>query len=85
MSAEFLTRRQLLDFLHENRIPIGKSTLSKRAMVGLGPPVAAWWGRRALYRPEEALQWAKSLLTASPGRVHPLPIRHPHEKRTQPL
>jgi hypothetical protein len=61
MHAKRLTRRQLVSLFHEFGYPIGKSTLDKLCMpaVNEGPPVAAWWGRRPLYDPDEALAWAE--------------------------
>jgi hypothetical protein len=58
----FLTRKQLLIFLNNEGIPIGKSTLDKLCALGQGPPVAAWWGRLALHRPAESLAWAMARL-----------------------
>jgi hypothetical protein len=58
----FLTRKQLLAFLNSEGIPIGKSTLDKLCALGQGPPVAAWWGRLALHRPTESLEWAMARL-----------------------
>jgi hypothetical protein len=70
-----LTRDQLLVFLQENGIPMGKSTLdklcgtSRKQRTGLllnqGPPVAAWWGNRPLHDREAALAWGKTLLRTS--------------------
>ena len=61
MHAKRLTRRQLVSLFNEHGYPIGKSTLDKLCMpaVNEGPPVAAWWGRRPLYDPNEALDWAE--------------------------
>jgi hypothetical protein len=63
------TRRQLLDHLRNNGIPIGKSTLDKLCApsVDQGPPVAAWWGRRAIYDSAQGLAWAERRLSASPS------------------
>jgi hypothetical protein len=65
------TRQQLLDHLHANGIPIGKSTLDKMCApsVDLGPPVADWFGSRPLYDFDEAIGWAKSLLSAQRGAL----------------
>jgi hypothetical protein len=63
------TRRQLLDHQRNNGIPIGKSTLDKLCApsVDQGPPVAAWWGRRAIYDFVQGLAWAERRLSASPS------------------
>jgi hypothetical protein len=63
----FLTRKQLLEFLNSQGIPIGKSTLDKLCALGQGPPVAAWWGRLALHRPAESLSWAMARLRLARG------------------
>jgi hypothetical protein len=62
-----LTRKQLLEFLNSEGIPIGKSTLDKLCALGHGPPVFAWWGRLALHRPADSLGWAMARLRL----VHP--------------
>jgi hypothetical protein len=61
MHAKRLTRKQLVPLFQEYGYPIGKSTLDKLCMptINEGPPVAAWWGRRPLYDPDEALAWAE--------------------------
>jgi hypothetical protein len=68
-----LTRDQLLVFLHDNGVPIGRSTLVKLCSpcIGGGPPVVAWWGRRPLYDPEQALAWAEARMRTAgpPGRA----------------
>jgi hypothetical protein len=59
-----LTRQQMLAFLNANGIPIGESTLEKfcSPRVNQGPPVSAWWGRRALYEQKSVLAWAKAMM-----------------------
>jgi hypothetical protein len=66
-----MTREQLLHYLREQGFPLGLSTLTKLCAptVNAGPPVAAWFGRRALYEPPAALEWAKSRLTAKRGNL----------------
>ncbi len=68
MRPKRLTRKQLVLLLQEYGYPIAKSTLDKLCMPAIneGPPVAAWWGRRPLYDPEEALAWAEAR-----ARPHP--------------
>jgi hypothetical protein len=57
-----MTRKQTAVYLRELGIPIGDSTLDKLCMpsANQGPPVAAWWGRRPLYDPADALAWAEA-------------------------
>ena len=65
MSEEnLLTRKQLAAYLRQHGFPIGDSTLTKLCApsIGQGPPVAAWWGRRPLFDPMVAIQWARSRL-----------------------
>jgi hypothetical protein len=53
VAAPRLTRKQLAEFL---------AALEKLCApaISQGPPVAAWWGRRPLCDPAEALAWAES-------------------------
>ena len=53
--------------LREHGFPIGDGTLDKLCMqtVNRGPPVSAWWGRRPLYDPDEALRWAEERTRAN--------------------
>ena len=68
-----MTREQLFAFLHEHGWPVGKGTWQKLCSpsIGKGPPIAGYWGKRPLYRPTEGLAWMRSLLSASPSRIHP--------------
>ena len=61
VDREYMTRRQLAEFLTERGFPISKSTLDKLAMPsrGEGPPHVGFWGNRALYEPDKSLAWAK--------------------------
>jgi hypothetical protein len=56
-----MTRAQVCAHLRAHGYPIGGSTMDKLCApaVNEGPPVAAWWGRRPLYDPDEALVWAE--------------------------
>jgi hypothetical protein len=67
-SRKRLTRKELIIYLREQGYPIGDSTFEKLCMptVNEGPPVDAWWGRRPLYDPDEALAWAERR-TRQPG------------------
>jgi hypothetical protein len=73
-SIKRLTRGQAAAYLREHGIPIGDSTLDKLCMraVNQGPPVAAWWGRRPLYDPDQVLAWAEARLRlAEPASARP--------------
>jgi hypothetical protein len=61
VERQYLTRRELAEFLSGNGFPISASTLDKLAMSSRseGPPAAGFWGNRALYDPNKALAWAK--------------------------
>jgi hypothetical protein len=61
MQSQRMTRKQMTDHLRLHGYPIGDSTIDKLCAptVNEGPPVAAWWGRRPLYDPDEALAWAE--------------------------
>jgi len=67
--AEFLTRRQLVEFLRGRGFPLSLSTLAKMSMPSRaeGPPCAGVWGNRSLYDPTKALRWARSRFRAAPG------------------
>jgi len=70
MHEPLITRRQLAEFLRARGYPISLSTLNKLAMaaVNAGPPVACWWGARALYNPAAALAWAEARTTRQRGQ-----------------
>ena len=61
-AREFLTRTETADFLTEKGYPTPKGTLQKLASTGGGPPYSIY-GNKALYRPPEALAWARSRLS----------------------
>jgi hypothetical protein len=73
MQTQRMTRKQMVDHLRQHGYPIGDSTIDKLCAptVNEGPPVAAWWGRRPLYDPDEALAWAEKR-TRPPGLVDAL-------------
>jgi len=62
VDRDYMTRRQLAEFLTARGFPISKSTLDKLAMPsrGEGPPAVGFWANRALYDPARALSWAKA-------------------------
>jgi hypothetical protein len=57
-----MTRAQVCAHLRTHGYPIGHSTMDKLCALAInaGPPVAAWWGRRPLYDPDAALEWAEA-------------------------
>ena len=78
LPTKFLTRSGLHALLRDHGFPLGRSMLDKlgmqscdpamRARYRGGPPIAAYvpgpgpTGRRPLYEPSAALEWARSLL-----------------------
>jgi hypothetical protein len=60
----FLTVDQLGEFLRANGFPIKTSTLRVYCVpsVSKGPKPAMRWGRRVLYDPAQALEWARAQL-----------------------
>jgi hypothetical protein len=60
-------RSKLLEYINENGIPLGRSTLDKLCMPSRyeGPPVEAWFGSRPLYDLDRGLEWALGRLTKS--------------------
>jgi hypothetical protein len=67
MMQEFLTRRQLAEYLTNLGLPLGKSQLDKIIWRGEGPPAVGRWGNRDVYRPAEAYDWAMRYLRPSPS------------------
>jgi hypothetical protein len=63
-----LTRKQSAQFLTERGFPISQRYLEKLCVPsgGHGPRVDAWFGGRALYRPDDLISWAES--RCKPGR-----------------
>jgi hypothetical protein len=59
-----LTRKQLAEHLRGCGFPIGNSALVKicSPAIGQGPPVAAYWGKRPLYDPDQGVAWAEARL-----------------------
>jgi hypothetical protein len=68
---QLYTREQLRLQLNELGYPLTASYFQKICLpsVSAGPPVAKWWGRRPLYRLDEALAWAESRCGSSPGKL----------------
>jgi hypothetical protein len=57
-----LTRKQSAQFLTERGFPISQRYLEKLSVpsTGQGPRVDAWFGGRALYKPDDLISWAES-------------------------
>ena len=70
-ATALLTREQLRLKLVELGYPLTASYFNKISLpsVNAGPPVARWWGKRPLYRLDEALAWAEFRCGSSPGRL----------------
>jgi hypothetical protein len=62
------TREQLVVLLRDRGYPISLSTLHKMCMRtrNQGPKPVAYWGKRPLYDPDEAIAWAESRLRPAP-------------------
>jgi hypothetical protein len=58
---QYLTWRELAEFLTKHGFPISYSTLLKMGMPSRkdGPPAEGYWGNCCLYDPAKALAWAK--------------------------
>lgn len=65
-----LTREELRQYINDNGIPLGSSTLDKLCMPSRneGPEVECFWGNRPLYNPERGLEWARSRLSKTRKR-----------------
>jgi hypothetical protein len=74
---KLLTRRQLAAFLTEHGFPTGHSTLAKYCSpaINTGPPAECWWGKRPMYHPSRALEWARSRIR--PAKDTPTTERAP--------
>jgi len=59
----YLHRPESADFLTERGFHTTKFTLQKYATTG-GGPVYRIWGNRALYLPDDLLDWANAKLSA---------------------
>lgn len=59
---EFMTCKQLAEFLRERGYPVSLATFHKLGAPsrGEGPPIAKWWNKRPLYTPDDGLAWALS-------------------------
>jgi hypothetical protein len=57
-----LTRRELVQYLHDNNYPISGDTLDRLCApaCGEGPPLAGCWGGRGYYDAKQALAWARN-------------------------
>lgn len=64
----YLTRAEAATYLTERGLRVSKNTLQKWATVGGGPQYRLF-GNRALYTPEELIQWAEAKMTAPRGNT----------------
>jgi hypothetical protein len=70
-ATTFLLREPLRLELNARGYPITRTTFNKLCLpaIGGGPPVAKWFGKRPLYRLDEALAWAESRCSSTPGKL----------------
>jgi hypothetical protein len=70
---ELVTREELRQHLIKIGYPITAGTLNQLCAPSRneGPPVAGYWGARAVYRLKDGLAWAHARLQHKPYRVHP--------------
>lgn len=63
MADKFCTREEGCKLVHDQLgIPLKLSAVEKAGHRGDGPKVAAKYGKRLLYRPDDFLAWAQSRL-----------------------
>ena len=57
---EYLTRRELAEYLCEHNFPISRASLNRLCApsCGEGPPPAGCWSNQWFYDPVRALAWA---------------------------
>jgi hypothetical protein len=61
-----VTRHELAEIVQrETGIPLKASRIAKDSAAGRGPPVAAQSGKNHLYRPQDGIDYAKSLVRPS--------------------
>jgi hypothetical protein len=70
---EFVTREQLRQYLNAIGFPVTAGTMNQLCAParGEGPPIAGFWGARAVYRLEDGIAWARSRLRHKPYQLHP--------------
>ena len=61
--SEYLTRQEAASFLTSRGFPTAKGTLQKYVTVGGGPRYQRF-GNRALYKPNDLIEWAQGRLSA---------------------
>jgi hypothetical protein len=61
------TRRQLVERLNSEGIPITKHALDKWCLQPDGPKPVAYWGTKALYDPDKTLELAEARLRPVPA------------------
>jgi hypothetical protein len=64
---EYLTRRELVEYLGKNGYPISLHSLHRMCapLHDQGPPLAGVWGGKAFYDSALALAWARSRFSAN--------------------
>ena len=67
MAQEYMTRRQVAEYLTSHGLPIGKGQLEKLCWQGEGPPEEGVWGNRKIYKPDRVLEWALTRHLKSSG------------------
>jgi hypothetical protein len=55
-----LTRQQACEYLNRGGYPIKPRYFEKLACAGSGPRVDGFFGARAMYLPEDLIEWAES-------------------------
>jgi hypothetical protein len=67
LDREYLTRRELVEYLHANGYPISLSSLNRLCAprYAQGPPMAGVWGGQAFYAPAQAIEWARARFGAN--------------------
>jgi hypothetical protein len=66
-NPDYLGRREAARYLTERGFPTAQRTLEKLACLG-GGPIHRIYGRRAIYRPADLVEWAEA--RTSPPRRH---------------
>jgi hypothetical protein len=58
-NSEMLTRREIVEYLGANDLPIGLNTLHYLCARGEGPPHAGIWNGQYQYERAKVLAWAR--------------------------
>jgi hypothetical protein len=80
-----LTRKAVVADLCSVGIPLSFSRLEKLCMVGEGPPVDCYWGKRPLTRRSNARKWAQErMASAAANQAIGRNSRRPMTNKAQP-